>query len=236
MKSSKVLPLGSNPSAIRSTGLKTQNTSFDLNKKLLEDSRSKSKFQIRSPCFWTKLLFFKARFERHCFIDEGIVHLTSLDYKDMNLEMPPPRLTSSAFACTLHTRMKNLPIRVHHGAANALLLSVLHGSLFAHLGILIYAKEVKFHTRHHDALTLMVPHTTSSALMQLFHGANWMGKAIPDFSEKIKPLHNLLEAITNKSTFEVPDALKRLCLLTDASSTHWSGVLTQIDPFEILEK
>ncbi len=36
--------------------------------------------------------------------------------------------------------------------------------------------------------------TTVSALMELFHGANWMQTAIPRFSELIEPLNNLLES------------------------------------------
>ncbi len=32
-----------------------------------------------------------------------------------------------------------------------------------------------------------------------------------------------------------PDPAKRLCLFTDASSTHWAGVFTQVDPAEIAQ-
>ena len=44
---------------------------------------------------------------------------------------------------------------------------------------------------------------------------------------------SLIQAITHQVTLAAPDHSKRLCLFTDASSTHWAGVLTQVDPEEI---
>ncbi len=43
----------------------------------------------------------------------------------------------------------------------------------------------------------------------------------------------LIQAISQQVTLAKPDPAKRLCLVTDASSTHWAGVLTQLDPAEI---
>ena len=43
----------------------------------------------------------------------------------------------------------------------------------------------------------------------------------------------LIQAITKQLTLAIPDPAKRLCLFTDASSTHWAGVLTQVDPLEV---
>ena len=44
---------------------------------------------------------------------------------------------------------------------------------------------------------------------------------------------SLIRAITNQVTLSTQDSSKRLCLFTDASMTHWAGVLTQVDPAEI---
>lgn len=44
---------------------------------------------------------------------------------------------------------------------------------------------------------------------------------------------HLLQAIIDQATLATPDPTKRLCLFTDASSTHWSGVLTQVSPSEL---
>ncbi len=43
----------------------------------------------------------------------------------------------------------------------------------------------------------------------------------------------LAQAITRQATLATPDTGKRLCLFTDASSTHWAGMLTQVDLGEI---
>ncbi len=59
---------------------------------------------------------------------------------------------------------------------------------------IINSKGIKFHPHHYKALTSMEPPTTVGALMELFHGANWMRTAIPSFSELIEPLHNILES------------------------------------------
>ncbi len=40
-------------------------------------------------------------------------------------------------------------------------------------------------------------------------------------------------AIAHQVTLATPDPAERLCLFTDASSTHWAGVLTQVDPAAI---
>ncbi len=44
-----------------------------------------------------------------------------------------------------------------------------------------------------------------------------------------------IEAIAHQVTLATPDPAKPLCLFTDASSTHWAGVLTQVDPAEIAQ-
>ena len=44
---------------------------------------------------------------------------------------------------------------------------------------------------------------------------------------------SLIQAIKEQVTLATPDPTKRLCLFTDASSTHWSGVLTQVSRSEL---
>ena len=60
-------------------------------------------------------------------------------------------------------------------------------------GRIINKEGVKFHPRQYAALTNMSAPTTVGALMELVHGANWMRTAIPNFSQLIAPLHDLLE-------------------------------------------
>lgn len=60
-------------------------------------------------------------------------------------------------------------------------------------GRIINKRGVKFHPRQYEALTNMTAPTTVGALMELVHGANWMRTAIPNFSQLISPLHDLLE-------------------------------------------
>ncbi len=42
-------------------------------------------------------------------------------------------------------------------------------------------------------------------------------------------------AIAHQFILANPDPAKRLCLFADASSTHWTGVLTQVDSAEIAQ-
>ncbi len=65
-------------------------------------------------------------------------------------------------------------------------------------GRLIDSKGIKFHSLQCDALKSTEPPTTVGALMELFHGANWMRTAIPRFSELIEPLQILLESQYSK--------------------------------------
>jgi len=95
-------------------------------------------------------------------------------------------------------------------------------------GRLIDSDGVKFNPRNYEALTTMSEPTTVGSLMQLVHGANWMRSAIPKFSQLIKPLHDLLEG-----EYTLHKSRKKSRLATDASSTHWAGCLTQVDPEEI---
>lgn len=130
-------------------------------------------------------------------------------------------------------------------------------------GRVINKHGVKFHPRQYEALTNVQSPITVGELMELVHGANWMRTAIPDFSQLILPLHDLLEAnyikhntrkttrlinrpilawgdehqvafqrlitaITDQATLTTADPCQRLCLFTDASEPHWSGVLTQV--------
>ena len=101
---------------------------------------------------------------------------------------------------------------------------------------------VNFHPRQYGALTKMPPPTTARALMELVHGANWMRTAILEIFKLVNPLLELLEknytlqksrkksrlTIKEQATIATPDPNERICLFTDASSTHWSGVLTQV--------
>lgn len=61
-------------------------------------------------------------------------------------------------------------------------------------GRIINEDGVKFHPRQYEALVNMQAPTTVGALMELVNCANWMGTAIPSFSELIAPLHKLLES------------------------------------------
>lgn len=130
-------------------------------------------------------------------------------------------------------------------------------------GRIIDAKSTKFNPRNYSALVNMPAPKTVGSLMELVHGANWMRTAIPNFSELISPLQELLEeqyklynmrkkskiykrsisarggteiqffsfligAMVDQVKLATPDSSKRLCLFTGASSTHWSGLLTQV--------
>lgn len=43
----------------------------------------------------------------------------------------------------------------------------------------------------------------------------------------------LIQAIATQVKLAIPNPAKRLCLFTDASSTHWAGVLTQVSPSDV---
>lgn len=47
--------------------------------------------------------------------------------------------------------------------------------------------------------------------------------------EHQEAFHCLITAIKEQATLTTPDPHKRLCLFTDASEPHWSGVLTQVE-------
>ena len=44
---------------------------------------------------------------------------------------------------------------------------------------------------------------------------------------------SLITAIAEQVTLTIPHYKKRLCLFTDTFSTHWAGVLTQVEPKEV---
>ncbi len=46
---------------------------------------------------------------------------------------------------------------------------------------------------------------------------------------------SFIQAIAHQATSATSYPAKRLCPMTDASSMHWAGVLTQVDPAEIAQ-
>lgn len=120
---------------------------------------------------------------------------------------------------------------------------------------IIDSKGLKFNPRNYSALVNKPAPKTVGSLMELVYGANWMRTAIPNFSELISPLQQLLEEQhrlynTRKKTkiykcsfsarretetqsfsgligtmaeqvkLATLNSSKRLCLFTDAFSTH----------------
>lgn len=51
--------------------------------------------------------------------------------------------------------------------------------------------------------------------------------------ENAEAFNSLINVIITQVTMSTPDPSKRLCLFKDDSSTHWAGVITQVDPAEM---
>ncbi len=131
-------------------------------------------------------------------------------------------------------------------------------------GRIITSEGIQYHPRHFDSLVSMKKPTMAGELQQLLCATNWMRSSIPNYSEVIEPLHNLMEEVYSRAggkrtkravrnlsitaewgaTHDVafraiikqlaaavklshPKSEFELCLFTDASDTHWSGILTQ---------
>lgn len=52
-----------------------------------------------------------------------------------------------------------------------------------------------FYRKNYESLATMALSNTAGSLMNLFHDSSWIITVIPDFSELIKPLHDLLEVL-----------------------------------------
>ena len=103
---------------------------------------------------------------------------------------------------------------------------------------------------------------TAAELSQFINCCRWMSIAIPNFIQRAQPLTDMLEAAYGKSKKRTSNSIRKiivdskaftslqeslrdavklfypnpdkaLCVFTDASDVHWSGIVTQVDPDQL---
>eukprot|EP00171_Calliarthron_tuberculosum_P007262 IDg7262t1 len=139
---------------------------------------------------------------------------------DTPVDVPPMEIKFEALLAFLH------------GATNA--VSYFRSSMesmFSHLDLLIWLDDMLGYASDAENFLSTSKLSLRSAMNEKCKIANRPLSAWGD--EHDAAFKSLIQAIINQVTLATQDPSRRLCLFTDASSTHWAGVLTQVDPEEI---
>ena len=90
-------------------------------------------------------------------------------------------------------------------------------------GRIISADGLQYHPGHYESVTAMRTPTMASELQQFVCASNWMRNSIQSYSERIAPLHQLLEEIYTKAGKRKKRALRNLSLSNSWRAKHDSA-------------
>ena len=100
-------------------------------------------------------------------------------------------------------------------------------SLFARevqfCGRIISADGLQYQPRHYESVIGMRTPTMASELQQFVCATNWMRNSIPSYSQRIAPLHQLLETFYTRAGKRTKRALRNLSLSNSWGATHDSA-------------
>lgn len=86
---------------------------------------------------------------------------------------------------------------------------------------MISEKSIKYHPRHFEALLKMKKPAIAPELQQFVCAKNWMRNSIPEYSERIKPLDNLLESCYKKSGKRTKRSIRNIPISNSWGTNHY---------------
>ena len=79
---------------------------------------------------------------------------------------------------------------------------------------------IQYHPRNFESIISMRNPTLASELQQFICANNWMRNSIPAYTQRIAPLHDLLESCYKKAGKRTKQALRKLSIITSWGAIH----------------
>ena len=87
-------------------------------------------------------------------------------------------------------------------------------------GRIISRQGVQYHPRHFDTLVSMKTPTMASDLQQFVCATNWMRNSIPNYAQRIQPLHQLLEETYSRVGKRTKHSLRNISVTNSWGAEH----------------